>query len=454
MQPPQLQLAASFKTAKGSVLIVVMLVCIGLVSLTLVFGNSMMLAYRGEDNSQAGQQAEAAIEGAARYAGYLFSQVSREGGMPDPDDFQSDSLPIGNATVWFLGVPSSSDPVDQPTFGLTDEASKLNLNTATQEMLLGLPGMTADLAAAIVNWRTSSATSGTATTVTFSNIAPKKSPFESVEELALLISGTGSRSLLYGADLNLNHILDATEENQPSTLTTTGTAAATSAFSNGFTPGLLEYLTVFSREPNTLSDGTTSRVNVTRTTGTAVTALLAENFGSSRAAQITARLQTAGSVNSVLAFYIRGGLTEAEFETISPKITARSGTYVIGLVNANTASAPVLACIPGIGAAKAELLVNARTQWTDAPASLAWVVPILGDADAIKAGRYLTANSYQLSVDAAAVGRHGRGYRRTRFVIDKSTGTPRIVYRRNLTPLGWALGSNVRQQLAIKQETP
>jgi len=39
-------------------------------------------------------------------------------------------------------------------------------------------------------------------------------------------------------------------------------------------------------------------------------------------------------------------------------------------------------------------------------------------------------------------------------VIDKSSGTPKIVYRRNLTPLGWALGGEVREQLAEKQETP
>ena len=452
MQPP---LQLSRKPTTGSVLIVVMLVCIGLVSLTLVFADAMLLAYRGEDNSQAGRQAEAAIEGGARYAEYLFSQVAREGGMPDPDTFQSDTLPIGEATVWFLGVPGPSDAVDQPAFGLVDEASKLNLNTASQEMLLGLPGMTADLAAAIIAWRSAAASSGTSSSVILSNTGIKQAKFESVEELALLVSGTGSQDLLYGADTNGNHILDAAEQLQPVTLATTGTGGrATSAFGNGLNPGLLEYLTVFSREPNTLSDGVTARVNVTQTTGTALAALLADNFGSARATEIINRLRASGTVNSVLGFFIRGGLTEMEFETLAPKLTAKTGAYVTGLVNANTASATVLACIPGIGSAKADLIVNARSQWATPPGSLAWVVPLLGEADALRAGPFLTANSYQLSVDAAAVGRNGRGYRRTRFVIDKSTGTPRIVYRRNLTPLGWALGSNVRQQLAMKYPTP
>jgi hypothetical protein len=59
-----------------------------------------------------------------------------------------------------------------------------------------------------------------------------------------------------------------------------------------------------------------------------------------------------------------------------------------------------------------------------------------------------------VSADIAAVGRHGRGYRRTKVVIDLSDSTkgPQIIYRRDLSPLGWALGSEVRQQLALKKE--
>jgi hypothetical protein len=30
------------------------------------------------------------------------------------------------------------------------------------------------------------------------------------------------------------------------------------------------------------------------------------------------------------------------------------------------------------------------------------------------------------------------------FIIDNSTATPRIIYRRNLSPLGWTLGTQVR----------
>ena len=38
-------------------------------------------------------------------------------------------------------------------YGIVDEASKLNLNTVTKEMLLGLPEMTDSMASAIIDWR-------------------------------------------------------------------------------------------------------------------------------------------------------------------------------------------------------------------------------------------------------------------------------------------------------------
>ena len=430
-------------------LIVVMVVCLGLVALTLVFGSSMLMAYRGGDNSQAGQQADQAIEGAARYAEYLMTQVSRPGAMPDPTSYQSEALPVGDATFWFIGQPSASDPIDTPAFGLVDEASKLNLNTATQTMLMGLPGMTTDLASAIITWRSSTSSSGTASGGTITTTSTiKNARFETPEELAL-VSGT-DMTLLFGQDTNLNHVIDSNEQNISTTFTTGNT-------DNRINSGLLEYLTVFSREPNVTTSGS-ARLNVTQLPSSpappspALTTLLTNTFDASRAREIEQKLRTAGRMTSVLQFYIRSGMTESEFGKISGSITAKSGAFVIGLVNVNTASATVLACIPGIDADKASQLVAARTTQSTPPESLAWVVPILGEASAIQAGPYLTANSYQISADVAAVGHYGRGYRRTRFVIDNSTGTPRIIYRRNLTPLGWALGSDARAMLAAKKE--
>jgi len=64
----------------------------------------------------------------------------------------------------------------------------------------------------------------------------------------------------------------------------------------------------------------------------------------------------------------------------------------------------------------------------------------------------LTGKCSQITADIAAVGHHGRGYRRSKIVIDVSATAPRIIYRRNLSGLGWALGSEVRQTLAQQKE--
>ena len=63
----------------------------------------------------------------------------------------------------------------------------------------------------------------------------------------------------------------------------------------------------------------------------------------------------------------------------------------------------------------------------------------------------ITARSYQYTADVAAVGPYGRGYRRVRFVFDTVDGTPKIIYRQDVTNEGWALGKDLRQYLLFSQ---
>ncbi len=218
-------------------------------------------------------------------------------------------------------------------------------------------------------------------------------------------------------------------------------------------------MTTFSREPNTLSDGT-KRVNVvTNGVSTTLRTTLSNVLGSARAQQVErifapARGQnTPPHIYSVMDFCRRAGLTPDEWDKITPYLTMSSGTYCVGLVNVNTASATVLSCLPSMTVDLATQLVTARAQQSTPSTNLQWVAAIL-PPDAIQnAGRWMTTRSYQVSADIAAVGRNGRGYRRTLFVIDFSampiTGatTPQIVYRRNLSNLGWALGNDARTSL-------
>ncbi len=433
--------AHSTHAARGSILVVVLWACLGLVAITLTFGHSMLMTYRGTDNELAGKQADQAIEGAARYAETLLANATTPGLFPDVTTYNREAQPVGEATFWFLGRPlDTSSNGTTREYGLVDEASKLNLNTATAAMLEKLPGMTTDLAAAIVEWRTPSTNGASSTSSTV-----KGGPFESIEELGLVTGAT--REIIYGEDANLNGVLDANEDDNDKSPPTDNGDGKLDA-------GILEYVTVFSREPNTQADGT-ARINITATPPPPeLDTLLKSKFGDSRAQEIQQGLGGGGGqqVRSVLDFYVRSGMSEDEFAQVADALTTKTGTYLTGMVNVNTASETVLACLPGIDADTASKLVAARASRTTQDTNIAWVAAILGRPGVALAGEFLTGQSWQVSADVAAVGRHGRGWRRARFVIDQSTKTPRIIYRRNLAGLGWALGADVRQTLAQQKE--
>src|SRR5207248_4663525 len=132
-----------------------MWVAFGLVSIALYFAQSMIFELRASDNRVAELESQQAIEGAARYVTYILANSQQPGAMPDLQSYQHDAVPVGDATFWFIGRSDQQVLTDEPYFSLVDEASKLNLNTATVDMLQKLPRMTPELAAAIVDWRDS-----------------------------------------------------------------------------------------------------------------------------------------------------------------------------------------------------------------------------------------------------------------------------------------------------------
>jgi len=432
---------------RGSVLIIVLWIALGLVAIALYFANSMSFELRASDNRVSMLAADQAIEGAARYVSNVLTNQATNGVVPYLNDYASEAVAVGNATddranphFWLIGREESQGnqvAQNRMTFGLVDEGAKLNLNNpdVTLEMLELLPGMTTEFAAAIIDWRDTDEeiSSGGAENETYARLRPpylcKNGPFDSVDELRL-VSGA-SLALLLGEDLNRNGLLDPNEldENR-----------------NGIAdPGILEYVTVFSREPNTRADGS-ARANVNGNRQELQT-LLEDTLGASRAGQIMNAITGRPRFTSVLEFYANSGMTEAEFIQIEADITTSDGSYIEGRVNVNTASAAVLTCIPGIGEDKAIELVNYRQSNTDTINSVAWVRNILTSPDQIReAGPFLTGQTYVFSADIAALGPFGRGYRRTRFVYDLTEGAPKIIYRQNLGHLGWALGRETREE--------
>lgn len=458
----------SVRITRASVLIVVLWATLGLVSVALLFGHSMTMTYRGADNDIAGRQAAQAIDGAVRYVETLLTDAESPGLLPDPADYLNDSVPVGEATFYLIG---RSDEVSDGTvraFGLVDESAKLSLNmnpnaqnptaalSALAASLKLLPGVTEDFIDAIVDWQDpdDDVSGNGAESDTYLQFTPayacKNGPFESVDELALLSGAT--REVLYGEDTNLNGVLDANEND--------GDESEPSDNADGrLDAGILEYVTVFNRESNKQSDGTTTRIDIRNLTqnAAALATLIDEKLGTGRAQRIIQAASAGGPLTSPLDFYVRcktaSALTEEEFGQLAYEISMEAGEHLYGLVNVNTASETVLTCIPGIGTDKAADLVAARLNREQTDTNYAWVVAVLTESVAVTAGPFITGRSSQVTADVAAVGRHGRGYRREKIVIDQSTGTPRVVYRRNLAPLGWALGTEIREELAqFKQE--
>jgi type II secretory pathway component PulK len=425
----------------ASVLLIVLWVAIGLVSIALYFANSMNYELQASDNRANGLVADQAIEGAARYVANVLQNYATNGAMPDNTRMQCAAVPVGDAKFWLIGRNLTADNPTEPAFGLVDEGGKLNLNNVSTNVLQYLPAMTVDFANAIMDWR------GTNGIVSLDyaaqGYAAKNAPFETVDELRLVYGAT--RDLLVGEDLNRNGVLDQNEKDLNG---------------NGeLDPGLLEYVTVYTREPNFHSD-MSSLTNVSLAGPGVIRPLLQNSSLSTSYVNGLTNRPFAG----MFAFALRCkniGMSSDDFAKLYANVTTSTNAYLRNRVNVNSACAEVLTALiigamgdnPDVSTAEsaAQTLVAYRQQNLGNLGSVAWIIDALGTSSsavtALARGDYVTTRSYQFTADIAAVGAHGRGYRRVRFVFDISDGAPKILYRQDLSRLGWALGEKARADL-------
>jgi hypothetical protein len=253
--------------------------------------------------------------------------------------------------------------------------------------------------------------------------------------------------------------------------------------------GLFEYTTVWTREPNFHADGS-SLTNVNTASQTTIQALLDENGVGNSANMARSIWQyvhaTAGgggggggtavrSYNNILDFAFQCqnlGMSEADFAKIYNNVTTTNVTYFRGRVNVNTAGADVLtALFMGLNnsineqtaSGAAQTLITYRDQNPGNLNSIWWLMDALGNNNPVIAalrtstanggGGWVTTKSFQFTADIAAVGPYGRGYRRVKFIFDTSEGSPIILYRQDLSRLGWALGDKARQTLLANNTT-
>lgn len=418
---------------KGSVLIVTIWIVLVLAGLVLVFSRSMRVEAVTTSNQLASLKAEEIAMGAVSFIRARLNEddsvLRLEGETP------YEEIKAGDGYFWLLRPNYDDD--DDYYYGIRDEAAKLNLNSATYDMLLKLPNMTSELAAAIIDWRDtdSDLTQGGAENEYYLLLDEpyycKNSDLESVEEV-LLLKGA-SKELLYGEDLNRNGYLDPNENDADK-------GNPPDNYNGKLDRGFYDYVTVYSVESNEDADGE-EKINVNEG-GNQLSGLLRgvieDDF---KYQEIMASIRFV-NFDSILDFYIRSGLTEEQFKQIEKKITASSERSIQGLININTAPKEVLLCLPLLDEADVDMLIQKRNSSDRDKDSLTWVAEVLPEK-AGTIGTYLTTNSYRYSADIISVSGDGRAYQRYRMIADTTDNEFKVLYWKSLKHLGWPLDQTI-----------
>jgi competence ComEA-like helix-hairpin-helix protein len=292
-------------------------------------------------------------------------------------------------------------------YGISDEESRLNLNRASAEELAKLQGVTPQIAAAIVDYRDSdgNVTPGGAEADQYALLKPpylpRNAPLRSLREV-LMVHGISRESFL-GEDANLNGLLDPSENDGDRTFPADN--------GDGFLDaGWSEFVTVDSTERNVSARGA-DRVHIQDGSESSLAAV--EGISAELAKAIVAhreqnRLENLADLLDVVAVNREqqgqpppGGsgsrssapsppqtrppstgsgeklITQDLLWEIADGLTASPEDALPGAVNINTASATVLACLPGISREVAEAIVSFR-QSSGFFENIAWLLKVPG----------------------------------------------------------------------------
>ena len=227
------------------------------------------------------------------------------------------------------------------TVRVTDEASKLNINTVTKGQLLALPEMLEEIADSIIDWRDNDDTpsEGGAEGGYYENLPfgymARNGPFRTIRELLLVKDVTPE--LLYGEDTNFNNQLDYNEQDGDE-------SPPNDDGDSELDKGWIAYLTCYSYDNNKDAEGN-AKININEANANQLTSSL--NISSSQAEGIVENRPNNGYQS--IGDLIDGGVDSQTFSQIADKITVDSGEKVPGKVNINTASDMVLAALLGGG---------------------------------------------------------------------------------------------------------
>lgn len=369
------------KRAKGSVL-VGLLWCLALLSV-IVIGvlhtarMDLQVVKNYGDRVQAHYLALAGVEKAKA----LLYQNARErsrtgvnhtGGLyNDEQNFRDVTLGRGTFRVMRRGRQDEGGGI---IFGVSDEESRLNINQATVDQFTNVVGMTPDIGAAIVDWRSADNAPGTpggAKSDYYLSLQPpylpRMGPFQTVREM-LMVRGV-TTDLLFGQDSDQNGLLGGTENGADGLpLDDTGNSLEDAGWSSMMTADSLV---------NDLSAAGEDRVNIQSADQTAltgvrgITASIAQAIIAYRGQNqfksvadlldVTALNRSANGRANAQGGQSNGPkvISEDLLRDIADELTA-SGQDMAGAINVNTAGIDVLMCLPGVDRQLAQSIISYR----------------------------------------------------------------------------------------------
>ncbi len=387
---------------------------------------------------------------------------------------------------------SQDDSANGFRYGLEDESARLNLNTLAyldklspgygHGLLMKLPGMTDDIADAILDWldpddepREFGAEKDYYSGMT-PPYAPKNGPLDSVEEL-LLVRGV-TPELLFGDDVNRNGVLDGNESQAASAITS-------SDGGGGAVRGWSGYLTLNSYESNLQPDGT-PRININSKDltqlqtdlkqavdgGVADFIIAYRQYGAYKGNQVgtsnstidldltqaakasfttvldlvDAKVQLRSSTNQTTVV-ISSPITSANASTmlsdIMDKLSTSTATKIPGRINVNQAPRAILVGIPGMTEEIADAIISKRTAevTADQPGRRheTWLLEeqVVPDVATMKALiPFINGGGDVFRAQIVGYFEEQGPAARFEVIIDASTPTPRIVLWRDITHLG------------------
>jgi DNA uptake protein ComE-like DNA-binding protein len=276
---------------RGSVLVIVLVVVVLLSLAALNYSQLMLTEMEATVMHASDAQARAMSDSAAEYVATILANRTEPGLenlQHNPELFQGINVVLsdsdrGRGRFSILSPVEQDLTAQQVRYGLMDESSRLNLNVLdkltldeeqSRTLLMGLPGMTEEIADAIRDWidvdenaRTYGAEAEYYESET--SYSAKNGPLETIDEL-LLVRGV-TAELLYGEDANRNGLLDPNEND--------GDASPPLDNADGTLQlGWISYFTVHSREANLRADGT-AKIDLNNGLLTDLYDALEEEFG-------------------------------------------------------------------------------------------------------------------------------------------------------------------------------